>query len=79
LSELPVLWCINYTACTTVILASFGTMKLQTLQEMKIISTFAPSTALLFGAHGKPHQNFSKYNLQTVCGSVTTMFEIEIR
>ena len=42
LSELPVLWCINYTACTTFILASFGTMKLQTLQEMKNISMFAP-------------------------------------
>ena len=32
------LWCINYTVCTTVILASFGTMKLQTLQEVKNIS-----------------------------------------
>ena len=42
LSELPVLWCINYTACTTVILTSFGTMKLQTLQEVKNISMFAP-------------------------------------
>jgi hypothetical protein len=42
LSESAVLWCINYTACTTVILASFGTMKLQTLQEVKNISMFAP-------------------------------------
>ncbi len=60
-------------------LAEFRAVRLQTLQEMKIISMFAPSTALLFGAHGKPHQNFSKYNLQTVCGSVTTVFEIKIR
>jgi len=34
---------------------------------------------LLFGTHGKPHQNFSKYNLQTGCGSVTNVFEIKIR
>jgi hypothetical protein len=60
-------------------LAEFGAVKLQTLQEMRIISTFATSTALLFGALGKPHQNFSKYDLQTVCGSVTTVFEIKIR
>jgi hypothetical protein len=60
-------------------LAEFGAVTLQTLQEMRIISTFATSTALLFGAHGKPHQNFSKYDLQTVCGSVTTVFEIKIR